>query len=135
MRPRLCRHLALHLGVYWSSPPHSLPRLSRVVYTTLAAITDKHQKLMDDDLQQVRVRVRTAVPLTGQAREDLTAKPRHVLGDRLVLLAEIGDRTMLGGFIVESGNLVLNASLDAQLERIRRRVGREEARAASAMRC
>jgi F0F1-type ATP synthase delta subunit len=90
---------------------------------------------MDDDLQQVRVPVRTAVPLTGQAREDLTAKMRHVLGDRLVLLAEIVDQTTLGGFIVESGNLVLNASLDAQLEQIRRRLGREEARAASAMRC
>jgi F0F1-type ATP synthase delta subunit len=107
--------------------------LSRVVYTTLAAITDKHQKLIDDDLQQVRVRV--ARPSRSPARRGKISKLRHVLGDPLVLLAEIVDRTMLGGFIVESGNLVLNASLDAQLEQIRRRLGREGARAASAMRC
>jgi len=40
-----------------------------------------------------------------------------------VLLDEIIDRTMLGGFVVESGGIVLDGSLEGQLEQIRRRLG------------
>jgi hypothetical protein len=39
-----------------------------------------------------------------------------------VLLEEIVDREMLGGFIVESGSVVLDGSLEGQLERMRRRL-------------
>ena len=38
------------------------------------------------------------------------------------MLEEVIDRTMVGGFIVESGSVVLDGSLEAQLERMRRRL-------------
>lgn len=40
-----------------------------------------------------------------------------------MLLDEIIDRTMLGGFVVESGGIVLDGSLEGRLEQIRRRLG------------
>ena len=45
-----------------------------------------------------------------------------MLGGRQVVLKEVVDRTMLGGFIVESGNMVLDGSLEGQLVRMRRRL-------------
>jgi F-type H+-transporting ATPase subunit delta len=86
----------------------------------LAVIAEKYHKLLDDDLRRVRARVRTAVPLTDEARDMLSAKLEQALGGRQMLLEEIADREMLGGFIVESGSVVLDGSLEGQLERMRR---------------
>jgi len=88
----------------------------------LAVIAEKYQKLLDEDLRRVRAHVRTAVPLTDEARGMLSAKLEQALGGRQVLLEEIVDRAMLGGFIVESGSVVLDGSLEGQLERMRRRL-------------
>jgi F0F1-type ATP synthase delta subunit len=38
------------------------------------------------------------------------------------VLEEIVDRTPLGGFIVQSGSVVFDGSLEGQLERMRRRL-------------
>jgi len=92
----------------------------------LAVIADKYQKLLDEDLHRVRAQVRTAVPLTDEVRGALTAKLEQVLGGRHMLLEEIVDRRMLGGLIVESGGVVLDGSLDGQLEKMRRHLGAGE---------
>jgi F-type H+-transporting ATPase subunit delta len=89
----------------------------------LEAIAEKYQKLMDEDLHRVRAQVRTAVPLTDEERRLLAAKLQRALGGQQVMLEEIVDETMLGGFIVESGGVVLDGSLDGQLDRMRRRLG------------
>jgi F0F1-type ATP synthase delta subunit len=54
----------------------------------------------------------------------LSAKLTQVLGGRQAVLKEVVDRAMLGGFIVESGSVVLDGSLEGQLERMRRRLAR-----------
>jgi F0F1-type ATP synthase delta subunit len=64
---------------------------------------------------------------TTEARGRLAAKLEHALGGRRVLLEEIVGRRMLGGSIVESGGVVLDGSLEGQLERMRRCLGQEEA--------
>jgi F-type H+-transporting ATPase subunit delta len=87
------------------------------------AIAEKYQRLMDEDLRRVRAQVRTAVPLTDEARGMLSAKLERALGARQVLLEEVVDRTMLGGFIVTSGSVVVDGSLEGELERMRRRLG------------
>jgi F-type H+-transporting ATPase subunit delta len=92
----------------------------------LAVIADKFHKLVDDDLHRVCAHVRTAVPLTAEARGTLSAKLEHALGGRQVLLEEIVDRTMLGGFIVETRDVVLDGSLERQLETMRRHLGEAE---------
>ncbi|SRR6266851_7148357 len=88
----------------------------------LTVITEKYEKLLDADLGRVRGHVRSAVPLTDAQRVMLSAKLAQALGGRQAVLKEIVDRAMLGGFIVESGSVVLDGSLEGQLERMRRRL-------------
>jgi F-type H+-transporting ATPase subunit delta len=92
----------------------------------LAVIADKYQKFLDDDLDRVRAHVRTAVPLSDETRDTLAAKLKRALGGRKVMLEEIVDSRMLGGFIVESRGVVLDGSLDGQLEKMRRHLGAGE---------
>jgi F0F1-type ATP synthase delta subunit len=47
---------------------------------------------------------------------------RRSARNQQVVLEEVVDRTMLGGFIVESGSVELDASLEGQLERLRGRL-------------
>jgi F-type H+-transporting ATPase subunit delta len=101
----------------------------------LPVIADKYQKFLDDDLDRVRAHVRTAVPLSDGTRDTLAAKLKHALGGRQVVLEEIVDRRMLGGFIVESGGVVLDGSLDGQLERMRRILGQEQSGSERETRC
>ena len=88
----------------------------------LEAIAKKYWKLLDEDLGRVRAHIRTAVPLTDEERGLLSAKLGQALGGRQVVLTEVVDRAMLGGFIVESGSAVVDGSLEGQLERMRRRL-------------
>jgi F-type H+-transporting ATPase subunit delta len=92
----------------------------------LKVIAEKYHKRLDEDLGRVRAHVRTAVPLTDKEREMLSAKLGKVLGSRQPVLEEIVDRGMLGGFIVESDSVVLDGSLEGQLDRMRRRLASHE---------
>jgi F-type H+-transporting ATPase subunit delta len=93
----------------------------------LKVIAEKYDKRLDEDLGRVRARVRTAVPLTDKEREMLSAKLETVLERRQVVLEEIVDRGMLGGFLVESDSVILDGSLD----RMRRRLASHEDGAAA----
>jgi ATP synthase F1 delta subunit len=73
----------------------------------IEAIAARYEKLVDEHLGRVRARVRTAVPLTDEGRRTLSAKIGQTLGSRQVLLEDIVDPTMLGGFVVESGGVVV----------------------------
>ena len=88
----------------------------------LTVIIEKYEALLDADLGRVRGFVRCAVPLTDAQQVMLSAKLAQALGGRQVVLKEVVDRAMLGGFIVESGSVVLDGSLEGQLERMRRRL-------------
>jgi F-type H+-transporting ATPase subunit delta len=88
----------------------------------LRTIDEKYERLLDADLGRVRVQVRTGVPLTGAQREMLAAKLAQALGGRHAVLTEVVDRAVLGGFIAESGSVVVDGSLEGQLERMRRRL-------------
>jgi F-type H+-transporting ATPase subunit delta len=97
----------------------------------LKVIAEKYDKRLDEDLGRVRAHVRTAVPLTDKEREMLSAKLGKVLGSRQLVLEEIVDRGMLGGFLVESDSVVLDGSLEGQLDRMRRRLASHEDGAAA----
>jgi len=87
------------------------------------AIAERYGKLLDEHFGRVRARVRSTVPLTDEERRTLSAKIGQALRSRQVLLDEIIDPTMLGGFVVETRGIVLDGSLEGQLDRIRRRLG------------
>lgn len=90
----------------------------------LELIAEAYRDLTDDDLGRVRVRVRTPAPLTSDTRADLVGRLERALGGRQVVLDEAVDSTLLGGFVAESGSMILDGSLEGQLHRMRERLAR-----------
>ena len=88
----------------------------------LTAIGEAYRALVDRDLGRIRVRVRTAVPLTAEEQRLLAARLQRTLGGNEVILEETVDRGLLGGFIAESGSYVVDGSLEGQLDRMRHRL-------------
>jgi F-type H+-transporting ATPase subunit delta len=100
----------------------------------LDAIEAAYQGLVDQDLGRVRARVRTAVPLTederralrrrlGQALSGQAAASRRDGGRPLdVVLEEVVDPQLLGGFVAEIDSFIVDGSLDGQLARLRERI-------------
>jgi F-type H+-transporting ATPase subunit delta len=87
----------------------------------LEGIVEAYRELADAAAGRLRARVRTAVPLTDDERRTLAARLGRELGGRQVMLEEVVDPALLGGFVAEVGSRVLDASLDGQLARLRQR--------------
>jgi F-type H+-transporting ATPase subunit delta len=88
----------------------------------LEAIVAAYRKLHDEAEGRVRARVRSAVPLNDADRAALTSRLRRALGGKHIVLEEVADRELLGGFVAEVGSLLVDASLDGQLARMHRRL-------------
>jgi F-type H+-transporting ATPase subunit delta len=88
----------------------------------VGAIAEAYRALVDESQGRARARVRTAVPLLEAEREQLRARLARALGVKEVLLEEVADPALLGGFVAEVGSYVLDASLDGQLARLRQRL-------------
>jgi F-type H+-transporting ATPase subunit delta len=88
----------------------------------LEAIVAAFRELHDAAENRVRARVRTAVPLNDADRAALTGKLGRALGGKTVVLEEVADRELLGGFVAEVGSLLVDGSLDGQLARMHRRL-------------
>ena len=88
----------------------------------LAAIAAAYRGMLDAASGRVRARVRTAAPLTDLDRAALTSKLQRALGGKQVVLEEVTDKSLLGGFVAEIGSLVVDGSLDGQLARMRERL-------------
>ena len=77
----------------------------------------------------VRARVRTAVPLTEADRTALGQRLGRALASNAgsakpldVVIEEVLDKHLLGGFVAEIGSMVVDGSLDGQLARMRERL-------------
>jgi F-type H+-transporting ATPase subunit delta len=90
----------------------------------LRAIAMAYRGMLDAANGRVRARVRTAVPLTDGDRTALTAKLSSALESKQVVLDEVTDRSLLGGFVAEIGSLIVDGSLDGQLARLRQQLAR-----------
>ncbi len=88
----------------------------------LRDIVTAFRDALDRDMQRVRARVRTAVPLSPDEKRAIQMKIGNAVGASNVILEEVVDRTLLGGFIAEIGSQILDASLDGQLARIHHRL-------------
>jgi F-type H+-transporting ATPase subunit delta len=88
----------------------------------LDTIIAAFRELQDQAEGRVRARVRTAQPLSAAERTALAGRLGRVLGGKHVVLEEVADRELLGGFVAEVGSLLLDASLDGQLARMRQRL-------------
>jgi F-type H+-transporting ATPase subunit delta len=84
----------------------------------LPDIVAAYRGLVDEAAGRVRARVRTAVPLPDGERAAL----REGLGRRLgrgVLLETEVDPVLVGGFVVEVGSQMLDASIEGRLRALR----------------
>ena len=95
----------------------------------LVAIAHVYRGLLDAAHGRVRARVRTAVPLTAADRTALGQRLGRALASNAgsakpleVVIEEISDKQLLGGFVAEIGSLVVDGSLDGQLARMRERL-------------
>jgi F-type H+-transporting ATPase subunit delta len=88
----------------------------------LETIAAAYRELEDEAAGRVRARVRTAVPLSAAERAALAGRLGRVLGGKQVVLEEVTDRELLGGFVAEVGSLLVDGSLDGQLARLRDRL-------------
>jgi F-type H+-transporting ATPase subunit delta len=93
----------------------------------LGAIVAAYRKLMDVAAGRVRARVRTAVPLSEGERASLAQRLGRALDGKQVVLEEIVDRELLGGFVAEIGSVLVDGSLDGQLARMRERLVKGQA--------
>jgi len=90
----------------------------------LGAIAEAYRDMLDAARGRVRARVRSAVPLTEADRAALAQRLGRALGGKQVVVEEIVDKNLLGGFVAEIGSLVVDGSLDGQLARIRERLAK-----------
>ena len=91
------------------------------------AIVATYHELMDVAAGRVRARVRTSVPLSEGERASLAQRLSRALDGKRVVLEEIVDRDLLGGFVAEIGSVLVDGSLDGQLARMRERLVRGQA--------
>jgi F-type H+-transporting ATPase subunit delta len=90
----------------------------------LGTIARVYRDLVDEGLGRVRARVRSAVPLTDGEREQLRQRLGRAMGGKQVVLDEVVDTALLGGFVAEIDSYVVDGSLDGQLARMRERLAR-----------
>lgn len=96
-----------------------LAQRGRIAY--LRDIVAAYRALVDEDLGQARAQVRAPVPLTDEEKQRIGARLQQAVGKRIILEEE-QDTTLLGGFVAQVGSLILDASLNHQLERLRARL-------------
>ena len=89
----------------------------------LGEIVVAYGALVDEDLGQARAQVRSAVALTEDDKRRLAARLELILRKRIIVEDRVDD-TLLGGFVAQVGSLILDGSLDGQLERMRERLAR-----------
>lgn len=83
----------------------------------LGHIADHFQGLEDEALGRVRMRIRSAVPLSDGQRDQIAASFERQLG-RTVLASTETDPSLLGGVVVEADGKVYDGSVLSQLDRL-----------------
>jgi F-type H+-transporting ATPase subunit delta len=107
----------------------------------LGAIVEAYRALHDAARGRVRARVRAAIGLSPGDRAALAGRLGLALGSKVggaraagagapadkpveIIIDEVVDKSLLGGFVAEVGSLFVDGSLDGQLARLRERLAR-----------
>jgi F-type H+-transporting ATPase subunit delta len=86
-----------------------------------ADILEATHTLLDERAGRVRASVRTAQPLADTQQERLREQLAKITGKEVSLAVE-DDPSLVAGFVARVGDTVYDASLRAQLERLRNRL-------------
>lgn len=76
------------------------------------------QKLYNKSRNRIPVRVVSAAPLADAQKKTVAARMKNVLGGEPVLQTEV-DPNLIGGLVVQVGDVVYDGSLSANLARLR----------------
>jgi len=90
----------------------------------LRPATARFAELLDERKGKVRVEVTTAFTLSQSQIEKITETLRNVLGAEPVVQNKV-DGEVIGGMVLKLGDKVYDASLAAELDRLRRDMRRE----------
>jgi F-type H+-transporting ATPase subunit delta len=93
----------------------------------LPAIAREARTLWDRRLGRRSAMIRSAVPLDDQQLAALRERIGRIVGAEAVVRTEV-DPSLIGGFVVQLGDDVYDASLRTRLERLRRRLVEEKLR-------
>ena len=78
-------------------------------------------ELNNQRLNRVRVDARTAMPLEPAIKNQLRQRVRDLLGKEAELIETV-DSDMIGGIVLRIGDTVFDGSVNAELERMRKRI-------------
>jgi F-type H+-transporting ATPase subunit delta len=77
-----------------------------------------YETLLDEELDRVRVTIRTATPLGAAQRTEVTDLARRLTGRREVLATTEVDADLIGGVVLDVGGTVYDGSIRTQLARL-----------------
>ncbi len=77
-----------------------------------------YDTLLDDELDRVRVTIRSAAALSTAERNELVELARRLTGRQKVLAASELDSELLGGVVLDIGGTIYDGSLKTQLARL-----------------
>ncbi len=87
----------------------------------LDAIVQQYELLADEDAGRVRATATTAVPLTWSDADQLEASLSRRLGREVRLETRV-DESIIGGLVLRMGDRVIDASVAARLQQLRRQL-------------
>ncbi|MGD0947023.1 MAG: ATP synthase F1 subunit delta [Candidatus Binatia bacterium] len=88
----------------------------------LPAMAEYFQLLLDQELGQVRITMRSARTLDAQQQEQIAGAFARLTGKHVVPTLAV-DPELLGGIVVEVGSKVYDGSVRTQLERLAKELG------------
>jgi F-type H+-transporting ATPase subunit delta len=90
----------------------------------LSDIEGCYRDLMDNALKKVRVKVKTAFPLTGELSDRLQMGLETLTGKEVEMTVQ-EDPALLGGIVVRVGDTLYDGSIRTQLNNMRNLIGEE----------
>lgn len=91
----------------------------------LPEILNEYTSLIDDIFSRARVKLSTPVQLSESEKSNLKRKLSSVLNKREILIEEIVDEGVIGGFTAQIGGLIIDTSVRKKLELLREKIIKE----------
>ncbi|MHC5309776.1 ATP synthase F1 subunit delta [Myroides sp. LJL116] len=89
-------------------------------FELLAAIAADYQKQYEEHKGIERVTVTTAIPMDADLEAKVLVKAKEIVQGKEVIISNVVDSSIIGGFILKIGDKQYNASIAHQLEVLKR---------------
>ena len=96
---------------------------ARSSVSSLPAIADSFQELVDVEKGLVRAEITSAITLTDDQRTSITTALTNIVGKELTVTTRV-DESIVGGFVAKVGDRLIDGSLKTRLEDMKRELVR-----------